>query len=91
MPTGTEKRLPDFTNPAYKHDCQECVSLGGFRGHDLYVCPKHGSILARHGSEEDAYSSLPTWVVAQVVAQGQMKRSNPLFQAYRRAHVFGLL
>jgi hypothetical protein len=82
--------LPSFTWPKYEHDCAHCVSLGGFRGQDLYFCPRHGSAIARFGNSGEEYESMPTWIMGQLIAQG-VDTNTPVFRAYRRARVFGLL
>lgn len=47
--------------PRHDHDCTNCVFLGTFGEHDLYVCvtgEKDKDIVARFGADGD-YSSYP--------------------------------
>lgn len=44
--------------PAHEHDCSACQFLGQLDGSDLYVCPEHLDIVARHGVDGE-YRSLP--------------------------------
>ena len=47
--------------PKYKHDCEKCVPVGHFFGHDVYFCTPAGdglpTLLARYGDDAHQYTS----------------------------------
>ena len=43
--------------PKYKHDCSACKFLGHFFEHDVYICVRKYSIIARWGDNELDYTS----------------------------------
>ena len=45
--------------PAFEHDCDECVFLGRYEDHDLYLCPQGGmpTVVARWGNDGPEYTS----------------------------------
>lgn len=46
--------------PVYAHDCDDCVFLGHYEGHDLYFCPKEadeGTVIARWSGDGPDYAS----------------------------------
>lgn len=54
-----DERWP-LKGPVFAHDCDECVYLGHYEGHDLYLCPKEVSgctVIARWSGEPSHYAS----------------------------------
>lgn len=52
--------------PRFEHDCDECVFIGHYGGHDLYRCPQMGmpTIVARYGDDGAEYTSGPRVALA---------------------------
>lgn len=49
-----------MVDPVFEHDCDQCLFIGHYRGHDLYRCPQGGTvvtIVARYGNEGPDYTS----------------------------------
>ena len=43
--------------PRFQHDCDNCVFLGHYEGHDLYYCPREPTVIARYGGGGPEYTS----------------------------------
>ena len=50
-----------MTEPRFRHDCEDCVFIGHYEGHDIYRCPQEGlpwpTIVARYGDDGPEYTS----------------------------------
>jgi hypothetical protein len=73
-----------MSTPArFKHDCDRCVPLGQYNGHDLYWCQQGNwgpTVIARFGDDGPEYTSGMAFV-------GSVPE---LTAAASRAHVAGL-
>ncbi len=45
--------------PKFVHDCDKCISLDHYDGHDLYYCEQGGrpTLIARYGDDGPEYKS----------------------------------
>jgi len=54
------------SHPVYDHNCSSCLFLGAKKVdniiYDFYFCPKTKSNVARFGSEDPSYVSLPAFL-----------------------------
>ena len=59
MVTDDRLLLSKEPTPIYEHDCDKCVFLGNYDGHDLYYCPAgvRGTVIARFSGGGPDYSS----------------------------------
>ena len=58
----TREMIADVVGkPRFTHDCDECVFLGNYAGHDLYFCPRDDvdgyTVIARWSSLGSDYTS----------------------------------
>lgn len=81
-------RMEKWEKPKFKHDCQQCVSLGRYENHDLYFCRKSAglpTVIARYGNEGSEYTSEMFYadrVVNPVLMEAQRRSMLiPLFDA----------
>jgi hypothetical protein len=64
------RRVTSSSAPRFLHDCEECVFLVHYAGHDLYRCEQGGwrpTIVARFGDDGPDYVSGPVVQVGGLV------------------------
>lgn len=61
--------------PQYKHDCDDCIFLGRYDGHDLYFHKKFPvTVLARFGNNGPDYvSGLLMWKIIPVLHEAAIR------------------
>lgn len=83
----------------FEHDCDNCVFLGHFYDHDVYICPSEissskrgGSILARFGNEGREYASQPLYMLENEINRegGELMDSNMMEVPYYKAWLTAL-
>lgn len=75
--------------PMFAHDCDHCVYMGHYEGHDLYFCPQEaggeGTVIARwSGNGPDYASGLP---FGQIPLGSREKRPSKVVRLLRVAYL----
>ena len=67
----------------FKHDCEACISLGEFKGADLYTCLGQ-SLVARFSSDGPDYTSIDVFMLRRLLRQPKLRIDPHLREAYKR-------